>query len=263
MDRARSVSRSMIFTWFVCSSAAAGDDDTPDRLVQFTHFAHEHAYILPCSDEKDFVAFANDRPAVRDQRLAAAVNGGDSPFRVRDVFRECGNFLIDQQATAVDACTDQSHTPIGEVEHLQRARVQDQLLDVFTDKLLRADADVDGNGILREQLFRGHVIGAANACDFRRRLEQCVADLAGDHIGLVGVRERDDNVRVAGTGAFEHFRVSRVTNYGPDVEAILEFPEDFGARVDDGDFVRLFTREMVGRGGADLASAENQYFHSF
>jgi hypothetical protein len=44
---------------------------------------------------------------------------------------------------------------------------------------------------------------------------------------------------------------------GADIEPVLEFTQNIGTHVDHSYFVSLFARQMVCRGRADLAGAEN------
>ena len=62
--------------------------------------------------------------------------------------------LADERAAAQRLDADQAHAAVGEVEHLQRARILDQPHDVIGDELLRADRHVDGERaiLVREQL---------------------------------------------------------------------------------------------------------------
>ena len=48
-----------------------------------------------------------------------------------------------------------------------------------------------------------------------------------------------------------------MTHNSADIEPILKFAKNFGAHIDHGHFVGLFSRQVVRRGRADLACAEN------
>ena len=156
-----------------------------------------------------------------------------------------GNLLANQQPVLVDAHANQAHAAVCKFQHLQRARVEDELFDIVADELLRADAHVNRQRILNEQLFLVHVFSRTNACNFRRGMKKRVRDLAGHHVGFIGVGQRDDDIGVSRAGARQYFGVGGMPDDGTNIEAVLEFPQDFGAHVDDGDFVRLFARKMV------------------
>ncbi len=92
-------------------------------------------------------------------------------------------------------------------------------------------------------------------------MEKRVGDLAGDHVGFVGVGQGNDDVGVIRTGAFEHVRVRRMTDNGTNVEAILKFSKNLRSPVDDGDFVGFFPREVIRGCRTNLTCAENKDFH--
>ena len=90
---------------------------------------------------------------------------------------------------------------------------------------------------------------------------QGIGDLTGNHVDLIHIGQRDDNIGIIGACALENFRIGGVTDNRSNIEPILQFAQDVGPSIDDGDFVRFFARQMVRGRGANLASAENQYFH--
>ena len=158
---------------------------------------------------------------------------------------------------SLSAMTPTSRTrPFGEIEHLGCTGIEYQLLDVFADELLRADSHVDRYRVLREQVVGAHVFRRANAGDLRRRVEQRVGDLAGDHVGLVGVGQRDDDVRIVRAGAAQNFRIGGVADHGADVETVLQFPQHVGAHVDDRDFVGFLAGQVIRGRRTDLTCTE-------
>ena len=241
--------------------AAAGDDDAPHRVFETPHFAHEDAHVLAVGDEENFVAFLDHRVAVRKHCLAVAINGGDAALGIRDMILQRGDSLADQQAVAIGFRADEPHPAVGKIEHLRRTGIKNELLDMRANELFGADTDVDRYRVLFEQLVGVHVFRGANASDFRRRAKRRIGDLAGDHVGFVGVRQRDDDVRIAGAGALEYVRIGRVADDGADVEPVLKLPQDIRSHVDDGDLVGLFARQVVSRRCAHLACTEYQNFH--
>ena len=144
------------------------------------------------------------------------------------------------KSVAVGFDANEAYAAVGKFENLRRARVVNQLFDEGADELLRTDAHIDGNRILFEQLVCVHVLGRANARNLGWRTELRVRNLAGDHVGFVGVGECDDDVGVRGAGAFKHFGIGRMSDDGADVEPVLQLAKYIGSFVDDGDFVGLF-----------------------
>ncbi len=214
-------------------------------------------------EEEHLVAFLDDRVAFRRNAAAAAVDGDHPRLHAGQMLRQLAQAMADQQAAAHGAHTDQAHLAGGEVEHLQRAGMADEPLDVFGDQLLRADEHIDRDRLLAEELRPLGVLGGADAGDLGRRPEQCERHLAGHHVDFVAVGQGDDDLRLRGACRFENRRVGGVADDGVDVEAVLEVAQDVLVEVDDGDFVGLFPREMPGDGAADLAGAENENLHSF
>ncbi len=169
--------------------------------------------------------------------------------------------LTNEQSVAVGLRADEAYPAVGEVEHLRCARVKDELLDVLADELLGTDAHVDRDCTLLEQASGGHVLGRADASDLRRCVKKRVGDLAGDHVGFIGIGQGDDDVGVIGAGALEHVRISCVTDDGTDVEAVLQFAKNLRPHVDNGDFVGFFAREVIRGCRTNLTCAENEDFH--
>ena len=121
------------------------------------------------------------------------------------------------------------------------------MLNVRTHELFRADAHINGNGVLREQLVRIHVFGGANACDLGRCMKFGVGDLARDHVDFVGIGQGDDDVGIPGASALQNFGISGVANHRSNIEAVLQFAQDVRAQVDNRDFVGLLARQVVRR----------------
>ena len=129
--------------------------------------------------------------------LPPRIDRDDAALDVRDVLRQLAQRMADERAAAARAHADEPHAAVGEIEHLQRAGVADQALDVIGHERLGADRDVDRDAVRPEQLLAARELARADARDASRRAEQRERDLAGDHVDLVAVRERDDDVGVA------------------------------------------------------------------
>ena len=153
------------------------------------------------------------------------------------------------------AYADQPHPPVGEIQHLQCAGIADQARHVLGDQLFRADPNVHRDGILAEQFVALGEIGGAYARDFLRRAVQRPGDVAGQHVDLVAVGQRDENIGGGDAGRLEDARAGGVAVHRTNVEPILQIAQDLLVRVDDGHVVRFFAREVVGRGAADLPCA--------
>jgi hypothetical protein len=136
-----------------------------------------------------------------------------------------------------------------------------ELLDMFRHERLGAYRNVDRQYVRTEQL--------ASVCEGRRadsrylggRAEQRMGHLARDHVRLVAVGKRDDHVRILGAGPLEDFRVRGISDNGPHVKAILEFPKNIRILVYYRNLVRFFASQAVGSGRSDLPCAQDEYVH--
>jgi hypothetical protein len=96
----------------------------------------------------------------------------------------------------------------------------------------------------------------------RMRAVQELRDLAGDDVDLVAVGQRNQDVGVGDAGGFEHRGVGGIAGHRAHVDAVLQFAQRRLVDVDNRDFVGRFARQAVRGAAADLADAENQYFHA-
>ena len=98
--------------------ATARDDHAPNRVLKTPHFTHEHANVFAVGDEEYFVAFLDDGVALRQHRLALAVDGGDAALSVWNVIFQGRDALADQQTLPVCFGAHESHATISKVENL-------------------------------------------------------------------------------------------------------------------------------------------------
>ena len=87
---------------------------------------------------------------------------------------------------------------------------------------------------------------------FVGRAVESERDLARHHVDFVAVGERDDDVGFLRSGGFQNRRVRGVSCDRADIQPVLQVAQDVLVDVDDGDLVRLFTRQVEGGGPADL-----------
>ena len=232
--------------------AAAGDDDPLVAVVEPAHLAHYRADMGLGGDEEDFVVGLDHRVALGNDRPVAAVDRGDAGIHVRHVLAQLAQLLPYQRAAVVGLDADQLRLAFGEVDHLQRAGMFDQALDVVGDHLLRTDQHVHRDRLVVEQAGTGQVGRLADAGDLGRGVEQGVGDLAGDHVGLVAIGHRHQHVGVVGAGLAQHRGERGLALYGADVEAVAEVAQAVAVGVDHGDVVG-FAGQVLGQCAADLA----------
>ncbi len=91
--------------------------------------------------------------------------------------------------------------------------------------------------------------------------KQGVGDLAGDHVELIAVGQRNDHVGIAGARPFQHVGVGSMADNGAHIEPVLQLAQRSRVDIDDRDLIGLFTGKLVGDVGAYLSGSENQNIH--
>ena len=103
--------------------------------------------MFPRRNEKYLIVRFHHRRPLRDNRVATAPKDGcDAGV---DAGHVLANFLklSPDDGPAIDRFNgNQSNAPVSKIQYLQRARVGDELLDIFGHQLFRPDDDIDGNG---------------------------------------------------------------------------------------------------------------------
>ena len=239
---------------------APGDQDAAAGQRQLAELRGEAADLIRDGHEEHIVVRFDDRRPVDGDRCLPPVHGDHPERHARQAVGEAADRSTDRRASGGRADLHQNRPPAGELADLDRRRVLDQQPDVAGDELFRADHHVDRYPALLEQRRIGEVIGRPDARDQRRHPEQRVGDLAGEHVGLVAVGRREQQVGVAGAGFLQHPRARRRTDHRPDIELLLERLKRPGFDVDDGDVV-LLVGEAVRDGAPDLARAEDDDVH--
>lgn len=120
---------------------------------------------------------------------------------------------------------------------------------------------VDWHRFRQEQFLRlADVFRRADTGDTVRGIKQRVGDLAGDHVGFVGVGDGDQHVGVFCAGFAQHPRVGTMPLNHPQIEFILQLTQAAGIGIDDGDIV-VFTHQVFRQRPANLTGTKNNYFH--
>ena len=167
-----------------------------------------------------------------------------------------------QGSAVVGLDRHQAHLAIGEIEYLQGSRIFDQPHDVVGDQHLGADQHVhrEGGGI--EQLGIVEIALGAHPGDFGGSVKQGVGDLAGDHVSLVAVGYRQDHIRILGAGPHQDIRLSCMPFYRVQIEPVLQLHQERLVLIDYRNVIG-FADQCVGHRAADLACAQDNYFHCF
>src|SRR6185312_17041313 len=133
-----------------------------DPRVFLAQLADDAPDVIACGEEEDLITLFDDRRSLGGNAAAAPVDRDYARLHALQVLRQLAQAMTDQEAAADGAHTYQAHLAGGEVEHLQRAGMADQAVDVLRDELLRTDEDVDRNGLLAEELGPLGVLGRAD-----------------------------------------------------------------------------------------------------
>ena len=252
--------------------AAAGDHDAPHRFLALAHLAHHQADVLGGGEEEHLVAGLDHGVALRAQAPPGPVDRDHARVDVRKVLADVAQLLSDQQPALHGAHSYQPDAAAREVDDLQRTWIADQAPDVRGDQLLGTDVHVDGEAAAvgrRSVRRRYEEIGAArevrgtDARNARRRAVERPRHVAGDHVDLVAVGQRDQHVGARGAGLLERAWARGIAAYGAYVEPVLQVAQHVVIDIHNGDVVGFLAGEMVSRGPADLAGAEDDDLHGW
>ncbi|RMS03035.1 hypothetical protein ALP75_204168 [Pseudomonas syringae pv. actinidiae] len=192
-------------------------------------------------------------------RSVAPVDRCDTGIDIGHVRAQLAQLLTNQRPAVIGFDRDQLRLAFGEINHLERAGVLDQALDVIGDHLFRTDQHIDRNCVLVEQTRAGQVRRFTDTRDLGRRVKQRVGNLAGDHVGFIAAGHGDQHVGVVGTRLAQHRRIRAFALYGADVQAITQIAQPVAVGVDHGNVVG-FARQMLGQCAAHLTGAQNDDF---
>lgn len=237
-----------------------GDDNALVGFVDAAQLAHHGANVLLRGNEEHFVVSFDYRVAPWGDRPVAAEDGRHAGIDVGHVRTNLAQLLADQRATVVSLYRHQLGLAFGEIDHLQRAWVFDQALDVVGHHLLGADQHVDRDMVVVEQLFAGEVGRLAYPGDLGRGVEQRIGYLAGDHVGFIAVGHRYQHVGVVSACLAQHRRQRAAALHGADVQAVAQVAQAVAIGVDHGDVVG-FAGQVLCQRTAYLACAEDDDLH--
>ena len=212
-------------------------------------------------DEEHLVIGLDHRVAVRNDRSPAAIDGRHPSVHRRQVIAQGPQGVPDEWPAVIGAHRDHEHDAVRELEDLQGPGIFDDPFDVIRDLLLGADELVDGEASGVEQRLLAQVGAGADPRDPGRGVEQVEGHLAGDHVGLVAVGDREQHVGVLRPRAAQHVGVRGEAGQGAEIEVLLQVAERVRVAVDDGDVVGL-SRQRCGHRAAHLPGAEDEDPHA-
>ncbi len=147
----------------------------------------------------------------------------------------------------------QLRTTAREVEHLQCTRMFDQMIKVLGDQRFGADNVIHRNRILGKQARTLQILGRTNSRNLGRGMKYGRSHLAGNHIDLVAVGQRDNHIGIISAGLFEQTWVGAITANSAQIESLLQFRQNLLIDIDDSQLVAIFLRQLCGHSRADLA----------
>ena len=199
-------------------------------------------------------ALAGDQPLFPVQRHQPHGRGGKQ-------LAQLGDRVVHHRAAVRGPHGDQQRPPLGELQHLQRLGVVDQLLHILHQRLLGADHVVHREAALAQQGIPLLELRAAQPGDGRGDLEHVVGDLAGHEVGLVQRRAGDQHVGVLAAGAAQDFGMDAVARHPAQVQALLQLAQALRVGVDHCDVV-AFRDQALGNAFADPAGSEDDDSHA-
>jgi hypothetical protein len=236
--------------------APAGDHQALHRLVHLAQLAHHLPDVLGVGDAEHLVAGLHDGVAVGDDRLVAAEDRRHARVDVGQMLAHVLQGKAHERPALHRPHRHHRHAAAREIEDLQRLGELDQPRDRLGDDVLGADRVVDREALVGQELGAREDAARAHARDPRGHVEQHLAHLARRQVGLVGLRDRDQEVGVLDAGLDQRARMRREADDRAQVEPVLEVLESPRIDVDDGDVV-LLGDEALGERRADLARAHD------
>ena len=241
--------------------AAPREHHGPNPALVVPELSEDVPDVLARGDEEHLVVHLDHRVAVGDDRPAPAVDGRHPGVHRRQVVAQGPQGVPDEGTAVIRAHRHHEHDAAREFENLEGPRVFDDALDMVGDDLLGADELVDGETPRIEERALMEVGGGADPRDPGRGVEQVECHLAGDHVGLVAVGDREQHVGVLRPRAAQHVGVRREAGQGAEVEVLLEVAQRVRGVVDDGDVIGL-AGERCGHRAAHLPGAQDEDLHA-
>ena len=106
----------------------------------------------------------------------------------------------------------------------------------------------------------GQVVGIADPRQAGGGFEQDLGELTGDHVGLVTVGDRQDQIGLFDAGLDQHVGVGGMAVDGAQIEPFLEQLQELRIAIDHRDVVFL-AGQALGHGATDLTGAKDENIH--
>ena len=211
---------------------------------------------LRLAEHEHLVAGAQVVGAARHQHLARAIDGGDQHARRQ---LQVLQLLAGERAAFQHDEAPQLHAAFGEVVDAERLVEPHRLHHFLGGEVVERQQQVVLEVLAEEGLRPPHRRRVAQA-QHRLLGAHALAEQAGQHVDLVVVRHRQQQVGLVRVGAIEHVGARTVAVHGLNVEQVGDAPHALQVRVDDGDGVP-FGRQHLRQIRTDLAEPDDQDVH--
>src|SRR6185312_4742358 len=122
--------------------AGAGEHDLAHARALPTHLVHHAPDRLAPGEKIELVAILDHRVAFGPDHATGAIDRENAHVGPGDVLAQVAHALADREAALASPRADEAHPPLREIEHLQRAGIAHEPLDVLRHQLLGADEHV-------------------------------------------------------------------------------------------------------------------------
>ena len=242
--------------------AAAGDHDPLGHLLLVAERPYRPRSVAGLDHRVDLVAGDQMVVAGRHEQMAVPDDADAGQMEVREQEGQLAQRRVEDRAVGAAARRDQAHPILGERRHLGRARHLEPAGDRAGDLELGRDDHVDRHMLAPEQVLPAalQIALVAHPGDLGRDVEQRVGDLAGDHVDLVGIGHRDQELGVPGAGLLEHLGMRGKAGDRLDVQALTDLLGQLLALIDHRDVI-AGAGQVAGDVVTDLPGAADNDLH--
>ena len=194
----------------LADGAATGDENGSRLMLLMGKGRHGPVQMLGITDEINAVTRLHHLGTIaRQGQFAVANNGKDGHRQVRKQIRQMPDGRVDDRADLAALHTDKVHPAAAHILHVERPRDAQLVADGGGHLCLRRDDMVDGKLVRRIEVAIDRVqIGLVpDTRDLYRCVENGVRHLAGHHIYLIRLGDRDQQFGIPGASLGKNVRI--------------------------------------------------------
>ena len=183
-------------------------------------------------------------------------------MELRKERRQLAQRRVDHRGLLIAVDPDQRHLAVGQGVDVEGSRHLQAPLDGPRHLDFRRDCHVDGHVVPAEEVgpLGIQIRLVADPRDLGRHVEDRMTNLAGHHVDLVGIGDRDHHFRIGSAGLLQHVGVGGEAHHALNVEGVGDLFHQGGGLVDHGD-VGIFAGQVAGDVEPDLSGAADNDFH--